>query len=518
MTFIGPRERPRDCTGLQPVEMLPTSVVERRDRTSRRELRQDVTNSAGSPRRKTAQWITGLRRRVTQAGVLAAIVGLSIGGLTSCASTTTADEPRIAERPAIVQTQMALTTAEQTDLAGLFAKTAKQTTNYWRDASPFNEDGTVNAYIEIPEGVSTKFEYDIGADTTIVDRELHPSVGNYPVNYGFVPGTFGYDGDPFDALILGPPLKSGEAVNGVIAGVMYMDDEKGSDPKVIISAVDANGKALYELTTADKARLRSWFDGYKKPDAHKGKWSKVTGFGDADAGRRVTNETTNRFQTGLDSNPQIRALKTSADARQARPLRVLVTGFEPFDGREKNMSEEVAAALSETQTSFVGVTLDTLVLPVAYEQAADSVKKRAATFEPDLIISLGESKRLQHVELEQLAKNACGDKADCHHETRTGPIVAGAGPQRETSVDLEKVLAGLVEPGMTVKVDSCDGSGGFVCNDTYFRLLETDADQPSAPTIFVHVPITTSKSIDEVTRAVRATLKSALDVVSPDVG
>ena len=42
------------------------------------------------------------------------------------------------------------------------------------------------------------------------------------MNYGFVPQTVSYDGDPFDVLVLGPALPGGELTIGVIVGVMFM--------------------------------------------------------------------------------------------------------------------------------------------------------------------------------------------------------------------------------------------------------------------------------------------------------
>ena len=49
-----------------------------------------------------------------------------------------------------------------------------------------------------------------------IDRLIAPKVGGYPVNYGFVPQTISYDGDPFDILVLGPPLAGGSLVRGII--------------------------------------------------------------------------------------------------------------------------------------------------------------------------------------------------------------------------------------------------------------------------------------------------------------
>ena len=46
------------------------------------------------------------------------------------------------------------------------------------------------------------------ANRRAIDRMIPISIGGYPVNYGFVPQTVSYDGDPFDVLVLGPPLRT----------------------------------------------------------------------------------------------------------------------------------------------------------------------------------------------------------------------------------------------------------------------------------------------------------------------
>ena len=116
------------------------------------------------------------------------------------------------------------------------------TSHVWRDTPPMNEDGTVNGYVEIPLGEVRKFEFDMKANARAIDRVMPPEIGGYPVNYGFVPQTVSYDGDPFDVLVLGPALPGGELAIGVIVGVMFMEDEKGLDSKVVLSPVGGNGR------------------------------------------------------------------------------------------------------------------------------------------------------------------------------------------------------------------------------------------------------------------------------------
>jgi inorganic pyrophosphatase len=169
---------------------------------------------------------------------------------------------------------------------------ARRRSHIWRDQVPVNPDGTVNAYIEIGKGDRRKWEFDMRAHRRAIDRMMPASVGAYPVNYGFVPQTVSYDGDPFDALVLGDPIPGGRLVRGVIVGLMVMDDEKGLDAKVVLARMDSRGEARDQLTADVQRNIGEYFDRYKAHEA--GKRSNVSGWEDAASGRAFV-ETTHRF-------------------------------------------------------------------------------------------------------------------------------------------------------------------------------------------------------------------------------
>ena len=54
--------------------------------------------------------------------------------------------------------------------------------------------------IEISKGSKNKYELDKETGLLILDRILHTST-HYPANYGFIPRTYGDDGDPLDVLL-----------------------------------------------------------------------------------------------------------------------------------------------------------------------------------------------------------------------------------------------------------------------------------------------------------------------------
>jgi inorganic pyrophosphatase len=152
----------------------------------------------------------------------------------------------------------------------------------WRDTPPLNDDSTINAYVEISRGDRRKWEFDMARNERAIDRMIPASVGGYPVNYGYVPQTVSYDGDPFDALVLGPPLRGGQMVRGIPVGVMFMEDEKGLDSKVVLSTVDGAGRPRHQLTDTTRREVGDYFRRYKQHEP--GAFSRVPGWGSAAEG------------------------------------------------------------------------------------------------------------------------------------------------------------------------------------------------------------------------------------------
>jgi inorganic pyrophosphatase len=59
----------------------------------------------------------------------------------------------------------------------------------------------IDVIVEIPAGCRNKYEFDHEGGLIRLVRQLPPSLV-YPGEYGFMPGTYGQDGDPLDVLVL----------------------------------------------------------------------------------------------------------------------------------------------------------------------------------------------------------------------------------------------------------------------------------------------------------------------------
>lgn len=89
------------------------------------------------------------------------------------------------------------------------------------------------AVIEISKGSNMKYELDKETGLLKLDRVLFTAT-HYPMNYGFIPRTYGDDLDPLDVLVLcSEPIQPMTLVRCYPIGVMKMTDGGMGDEKII---------------------------------------------------------------------------------------------------------------------------------------------------------------------------------------------------------------------------------------------------------------------------------------------
>lgn len=106
--------------------------------------------------------------------------------------------------------------------------------NIWHNIDPsrITPDDFI-AVIEIPKGSKKKYELDKETGLIVLDRILYTST-NYPANYGFIPRSFGDDGDPLDVLVLcTESLEPLTLVRCYPIGYISMLDDGRNDEKII---------------------------------------------------------------------------------------------------------------------------------------------------------------------------------------------------------------------------------------------------------------------------------------------
>ena len=152
----------------------------------------------------------------------------------------------------------------------------------------------IDVFIEIPKGSSVKYEIDKTTGQLVVDRFIYTSMG-YPFNYGFIPNSKAKDGDAVDVMVISSyPVQAGTILPSRVIGMLEMEDEAGSDNKIIAipsSKVDpfySSINNIDNLNGATKNMIKHFFEHYKNIEP--GKWVKVKNFLDKQAAYKEINE------------------------------------------------------------------------------------------------------------------------------------------------------------------------------------------------------------------------------------
>jgi pyroglutamyl-peptidase len=166
-------------------------------------------------------------------------------------------------------------------------------------------------------------------------------------------------------------------------------------------------------------------------------------------------------------------------------VRILVTGFEPFDRASVNPSQRVAEAL------------DGAVLPVSYARAAGALREAVREHEPDVVICFGQADGRTGITVERFAHNL--DEAtttDNDEAPGSGAAIDPEGPVAYPStLPVDEIVEALRAVGIPA-APSRD-AGGFLCNHVFYVLMRTlERERPQARGGFVHLPLLPEQALD----------------------
>jgi len=156
----------------------------------------------------------------------------------------------------------------------------------------------IDVVVEIPRGSRNKYEFDHEKGVIRLDRRLF-SATVYPADYGFVPDTLAEDGDPLDVLVLlEDPTFPGCWVNVRPVGVLWMEDDKGPDAKVICVEPQEpkylNTTDISDIQPELLAEIKHFFDVYKMLEP--GRFAKTGDFEGREAAWQEIEDSLARYQ------------------------------------------------------------------------------------------------------------------------------------------------------------------------------------------------------------------------------
>ncbi|MFM6963577.1 MAG: pyroglutamyl-peptidase I [Micrococcales bacterium] len=172
-------------------------------------------------------------------------------------------------------------------------------------------------------------------------------------------------------------------------------------------------------------------------------------------------------------------------------MRILLTGFEPFNNGKLNPSEQIVRTLTEEVLAgnlIAGVDLHTAILPVVFTESAELLKHLLAKHQPDAVICLGQAEGRKEISFERVAVNIDDARiADNAGRTITDqPIIFGAPDAHFTTLPVKELVDAVHAEGVAAGLSL--SAGTFVCNHIFYNLQHSLLGT-NVPSGFVHVPL-----------------------------
>jgi len=173
-------------------------------------------------------------------------------------------------------------------------------------------------------------------------------------------------------------------------------------------------------------------------------------------------------------------------------MKILVTAFEPFNGRDMNPSQLILEQLEAPE----GVTLIKELLPVEFKRSTTILQELLKEYQPDIVLSLGQAGNRPEISVERVAINldncrsSNGQKAIADNAGDMPvdePIVEGAPQAYFSNLPVWDMVKVIQEAGVEAAVSYTAGT--YVCNHVMYTVLhEVATNYPEMKAGFIHVP------------------------------
>jgi len=155
----------------------------------------------------------------------------------------------------------------------------------------------LHCLVEVPKGSRNKYRWDPDLGAIKLDRFLFYSVV-YPTDYGFIPDTAAFQGEPLDAMVLvSAPTFPGCVIPVRVIALLRIADEGERDDKLVcVPQEDPNWagvETLEDLSGQVRGEIEHFWSIYKLPQ---GRTIEVQGWEDRDAALEVLEQSRSRWR------------------------------------------------------------------------------------------------------------------------------------------------------------------------------------------------------------------------------
>lgn len=198
-------------------------------------------------------------------------------------------------------------------------------------------------------------------------------------------------------------------------------------------------------------------------------------------------------------------------------MKVLVTGFQPFGGEEKNPSYEAVKLLPD---KILGSDIIKLEVPVVFRQAGEIVASKAREVKPDIILCIGQAGGRSSITPERVGINVNdGTTADNSGYVPIGEAIIEDGPDAYfTNLPIKAMVQKMIDHDIPATISNTAGT--YVCNNLMYSVMHlVHTELIGVRAGFIHVPYATmqhnfkfaSLPLTEISRGLQLCIEACLE-------
>ncbi|GAA1889346.1 pyroglutamyl-peptidase I [Streptantibioticus ferralitis] len=185
--------------------------------------------------------------------------------------------------------------------------------------------------------------------------------------------------------------------------------------------------------------------------------------------------------------------------------RVLLTGFDPFEGERVNPSWQAVSAVAAAPPD--GCAVEAVRLPCVFGAALDALRAAVERADPDIVVCVGQAGGRADLTVERVAVNVDDARTpdNAGRQPVDTPVIEGGPVAYFAALPVKACVAAARAAGVPASVSQTAGT--FVCNHVFYGLMHLIAtERPSLRGGFVHIPYTTEQVLDRAVPSLSVTL------------
>ena len=176
-------------------------------------------------------------------------------------------------------------------------------------------------------------------------------------------------------------------------------------------------------------------------------------------------------------------------------MKILVTGFDPFDGEKVNPALEAVKSLP---SEIHGAEVHWVAIPTVFYQSAEVLEAEINRYHPDAVLCIGQAGGRASLTPERVAINQDDARIPDNQGNQPidTPIRLDGQAAYFSTLPIKAMVQAIKEEGLPATVSNTAGT--FVCNHLMYQALYlADKKFPNMRAGFMHIPYMTEQVINK---------------------